>query len=262
MKNRNMFFSLCLGLVIVLSHIYQYVYPMYIALLRNAQFNIPMTYPRDVFGSWIGGGVYSMQSFLYFLIMPILVVIPYGGFYFEEKKGGYLKNIYMRVRKKDYIFAKYIATFLAGGMVFTIPLIVNLGITAMFLPSIIPQASAATTALMPSSLFYQLYFSHPYIYIFIYLIIDFIFSGLIATIGLVASFYTEYKFIVLITPFAFYLFIYSLTNLFGRLEYSPVYFLNGGFGYTNIYILIVFFLFLIITSYYLFYMKGNKDETL
>lgn len=260
--NRMMASSLIVGTVIVMAHIVQYVLPQYITacLIEEMAGKNLSLFPKDVFGVWLGGGTYSMESFLYYLLLPILAVLPFGGSYFEDRKGGLLKNICIRTEKKRYLKAKLTAAFLSGGMAFVVPLIVSLLICATLFPSLIPQPSSSTSAVSAFSIFYEIYFTHPYLYILIYLAIDFIYAGIMAVIALAATMFTEYKFMVLITPFIFYIFIFSVCNLFDHLEYSPVYMLNGGYGQGSYLAYIIQVLLLGIISIGVYFKENLKSD--
>ena len=135
---------------------------------------------------------------LYIRLLPIIVVIPYAITYYTDNKKGIVKNYYSRTKKINYIIAKYIAVFLTGGVTATIPLIINLMAASAVLPAIIaPIDSMPCNA---NGMWSYIYFTHPYIYYVMYLILQFICAGLLATISLIVSLYVNNAFIVLLFP--------------------------------------------------------------
>ncbi|MFU0826830.1 MAG: hypothetical protein ACFWTJ_04700 [Lachnoclostridium sp.] len=244
--NRGMLYSVLIGMVLSIWHIIQVVLPM---SERIKKLDVGI-YPGSLFYIWLGGNTYPIQSYLFYLILPILATLPYGTSLFEDKNGGMLKNIYTRTEKKSFLISKYLATFISGGCAVVFPLVVNLALTSTMIPALIPEPSENAT-LMPISIMYEIYYTHPWIYTIIFIFIDFIFAGLIAALSLLVTFYVEYKFIALVASFICYLFLYSVFHLFERMEYSPSLFLNPGFYENNWLEYIISFLILFILSFFI-----------
>lgn len=257
-RSRTMISALLIGFIIVISHNIQYN-TLDINLMKMAsKYPKPMYSPPNAFTSWIGSS-YTAQSFLYYLILPILACIPFADSFFTDRKNGYVKNVLIRVNKKDYYRAKYLATFISGGIAVTVPLIINFIITSMTLPSYTPNV-ASYGHIGQVSMWSELFFTSPYIYILGYLIIDFIFSGFIATIGLSISLLAEYRFMVLIAPFLIYVFIYSILGSFNLESYIPLVFLQPC-SYKNKFIIILLetvIIFLVTSTTFL--VKGIKED--
>ncbi len=93
-----------------------------------------------------------------------------------------------------------------------------------------------------------------------FLIVDFVFAGGIASIALLVAFFAEHKFVVLMSPFITYYFIFSLNNIIGAGSYAPNYFLIPGFYQNYIWEFIISFAVIIII--FIFYLrKGLTNET-
>jgi len=258
-KSKTMVLILFLGLLITVSQIFTYVIPISIFNERVVADNYPMACPTTAFQAWIGNINILPQSYIFFALLPLLAAIPFADTFFTDRKSGYIKNVLIRTKKKDYFFAKYIATFISGGLAITIPLLTNLLITAMFLPSFVPQVTQSF-GIGPAHLWSTLFFTHPYLYLIGFLMIDFIFSGLIATIGLSVSFFIEYRFMALITPFIVYMFVYTVLGSFNLSKYIPFYFLQPGFEACNGYIVLGEIIVLSIITFGVFLFKGVKDD--
>lgn len=258
-KSKTMALVLFLGLVITVSQIFTYVIPIANFNERVVVDNYPMASPTTVFQAWIGNINILPQSYIFFALLPLLAAIPFADTFFTDRKSGYIKNVLVRTKKKDYFLAKYIATFISGGLAITIPLLVNLIIAAMFLPSFVPEVTQSF-AIGPAHLWSKLFFTHPYIYLIGFLMIDFIFSGLIATIGLSVSFFIEYRFMALITPFIVYIFVYTVLGSFNLAKYIPFYFLQPGFEVCNGYVVLGEIIGLSIITFGMFFFKGVKDD--
>ena len=83
-----MLFSLIGGCVLSVPHIIQYQIPAHQTLLQRAFETAPIWTPPNVAGTWIAGNGYNLEGFAYFLVVPILAMLPYGGSYFSESGAG------------------------------------------------------------------------------------------------------------------------------------------------------------------------------
>lgn len=191
----------------------------------------PMTQASSLFNHWIGGEASSLGYTLFFTLLPLIAALPYSWSYFIENKTGYVKSVVTRSSKSQYFLSKYIATFTAGGLVVLLPLVVNLLVVASFVPAITP------TKIYPlyysvdfGSLWSSLFYTHPVVFVTFYLILDFIFAGLFATMGLAISFFIKNRIAIILIPFFFILVLhYSRTFLAYKYynEISPLHFLHS-----------------------------------
>lgn len=185
-----------------------------------------LNYPMTVFEKWIGGENHSVYSSLYYLLIPILIAIPYIGTLKQDLKTGYYKNIFIRTDKRKYFLVKYIVTFTTSGVLAVIPLILNFMLTAMVLPATIPQANTAFYGITSMAMLGDLFYVHPYQYLLVYMCLNIVFFGLLSTLGLLASYFTDYVFVCVLTPFLIYVFLYGGTMISRLFAYSPFGFLR------------------------------------
>ena len=215
--------------------------------------------PISLFSTWMGNELFPIQSYIFYLILPLLAVLPFGSSLFEDIKSGYIINVCTRVEKKIYFKAKYLAVFLSGGVAVVAPLLLNLVLSSMFMPAFIPDNGTVGT-ISPTTMVYEVFFTHPLIYVLMFIVIDFIFAGVIATLALSYTYFTEHRFGVMIVPFVFYFFIYSLTNLIDKTDYSLFFMLNGGANNNYLPMYILYFLLFFALSYVIFMWKGKKQD--
>lgn len=219
LKSSSTMLVLLSGSIIAILHVITEILPY-----RDKIYTF--TYPMTVFEKWMGGENHSVYSSLYYLLIPVLIAIPYVGTLKQDFKSGYYKNIFIRTDKKKYFLAKYIVVFTTSGVMAVIPLILNFMLTAMILPAAIPQANTAFYTISSMAMLGELFYVQPFLYLFIYMLINIIFFGLLATIGLLFSYFTDYVFVCLLAPFLVYVFLYGVTMI-GRLyAYSPFSFLR------------------------------------
>ena len=196
--------ALALATAIAISHIVTIV----IIEPYDLDLDIAMgSYPRSLFNSWIGAGGIMLEPTLYFFLLPLLVCIPFSDSFFTDKKSGYSRNILTRVSNKKYYLAKSISVFLVGSSVAILPLLLNLFISAMYFPAIIPILTAGTFTITDGSMWVDIFYSQPFLYVFLYFLIIFFFSGLIALSSLLFSYVLSNRFLVTIAPFATLAFI-------------------------------------------------------
>jgi hypothetical protein len=239
----NKFFLLIIvvGFIITLFDFFHMVQEYYRGLDALAKMNAeqgvlynPLTAMSSLFNSWIGMSDLSAGSVQYFFLFPLLVAIPFGWSYCAERRSGYIKNIVVRTGRTNYHLSKYIATFLSGGLAMAIPLLANFLLTAMFVPAVLPDVSCVTAyGILSSSMFSMLFYAHPFIYVFTYLAVDFVFCGLIACLCFAVSAFVKNRIVVVLLPFfillGFHYFCYSFVYTSSAIIYtelSPMYFLR------------------------------------
>ena len=211
--------SIGVGLLICIWHFWENVYPL-------KDYVYTAQYPLSSFAKWLGGDNSSLQPVLYYLLVPILCALPYAGSYFSDIKTGYVKQVLIRSKKKDYLRSKYIMTFITGATVSAVPLALDFILTGMVLPAVIPQSGTGIFGGAPKMLMADLFYTHPYCYLFLYLILDAVFFGLLTTIALLAAHLTENRFLVILMPFLCYLFVFSVSQMTGAVQLSPFGFLR------------------------------------
>ena len=262
LKNKYLLFAILLGCAVTVSHFVLNVVPTYKGDLINAVLAPEKVgYPNSVFNQWIGERSDSMQASLYYLLLPILAALPFADSFFLDMKTGYIKNVFIRTKKHRYYVAKYLATFVVGGIAVVVPLLVNLALTASVFPSLLPEGTAFTFSTFESNLGSGIFITHPYVYTFLYLALDFVFAGLLAGIALSISFFVSNRFIVILSPFIGYLVFLAFVGLTGHSVLSPTYFLQPEQPKSALLIVIlVEAVVLAVGTMSVFFYKGAKDE--
>lgn len=216
-------------------------------------------YPLSVFEKWIGGEKGSFYPTLYFMLLPILMAIPYGGTFLQDIRSGYVKHIFTRSGKRAYFLAKYVVSMVSG-ILGVIPLICNFCITACVLPAVSPQAGEGTFPLVNTSLYSELFYEHPYTYLAVWLVQDMIFLGALATVSLTASFFTDYIYVPILAPFLFCMLMYGLDMVF-QAGLSPFDFLNPSqIVEAKIWVMAGEFVLLLLIGGVGFWMCGKRQE--
>lgn len=129
---------------------------------------------------WIGGDVSSVFLSLYYILFPIMAVLPFSVTYYTEIKNGYAKNVCSRVGKKRYILAKYIVSYITGAFACSIPLLINLGITALYTPDIPQNPLTFNSSVTNSKPWGEIFYESPLQFAFIYIGLAFLYGGVFA----------------------------------------------------------------------------------
>lgn len=195
----------------------------------------PLMPLKTLFNHWIGSEAVTAGSVDYFFLFPILIAIPYGWSYCMERRSGYIKNMIIRTGNYRYYLSKYIALFLSGGLAMVVPLLFNFLLMAAFIPAVTPDPYYITGyGIISSSFLSELFYTNPFLYVFLYLLVDFIYCGLIACLSFSFAVFVKNRVIVVLLPFFVLLgfdyicnsFIYTSNSVIYT-ELSPMNFLRA-----------------------------------
>lgn len=244
---------LAIAMGICIWHFMEIVYP-----LRNYVYLV--SYPLSAFGKWIGGENGSVQPTLFYLVMPILCALPYGRSYDYDLKSGYMNQLITRGEKQDYLKAKLSAAFLSGAVISGVPLLFDFLLTGTILPAVIPQSGTGLFPIVATSVLSELYYIHPYIYTFLYLILDMIYFGLFNTIALWAVDFAENRFWIMLMPFMVYLFIFCASGFVGCSIIAPFLFLRPSQPIRSKLSILLIEIVLLLGGNMVFYLRHKKRE--
>lgn len=220
--------------------------------------------PSDsLFTYWIGGETISLYYSLFFLLIPIFAAFPYGWSYYMETKKGYIKNVITRTDKKKYYISKYIAVFVAGGLAVLIPLLINFMVVSCFVPARMTSVIYDQYInIPPTNMWSQIAYTHPYLYVFMYMILDYVFSGLIAGLCMTVSLFFKNRVVVVLLPF-FLMLGLNFANTFSTTwEYSPINFMHATrvINSANGYIILLEALMLFAIGFVITIWRGSKSD--
>lgn len=250
--NKNFAIILAIGSILsVLSIIFDVLAGRLDYIMGNVNFT--------PFMQWIGENSNGTYKLTFFMIIPILAIVPYADSYWMDKYSGFAKNIYARTSKNQYIISKIIATFTTGGLVVVIPMILNIYLLFLILPSYHP--GLFENFKLAKTMFASLFYFHPYMYIVAYIVLNFLFGGLFACIGLAISPFCKLRFLITTIPYILYISTFLLGAL-GLPKLCPFYFLQSSSIATNITFMPIAIIFVvsIIVTIGAFIIGVKKDE--
>lgn len=155
----------------------------------------------SVFAKWIGIETYTSGYSLFFLVFPLLVCIGYCWSFRQELDTGYINQVVSRVGKERYLVSKYVVTFLSGGMILALPLLVNLLVGMTFSNLAIPDKVYAYFNMGNRNFLGPLFYTHPLWFCVLYMLTDFAFGGALACLGMTFSFFIKGRVLALPVPF-------------------------------------------------------------
>jgi hypothetical protein len=259
--NKYFICSLAFGVIIVLIHSYSAVinyYKIKQELINAARNDInPLIPTISSFTSWIGMDARSQCSRLFFVLMPFLSLVSYC----PDKK---LKT--NRIRNIKHLKIKYYAVFISSGFTVTIPLLLDFFMISLFIPAIFPDSVYDIYYGMFSNDFMaDAFYTMPYLYVFVFVVLNFIFCGLFGCVGYSLLTLLKNKFISIFTPIIIISFVEFISkkiisdNANQRNNFSPLTFLFPVKSVsTNWKIVIAEILLLFIISFYCSVLRLNK----
>ena len=136
---------------------------------------------RYLVQAWIGTDYLFAYNQMFYILLPVLACLPYGGSLYTDVKNGYDKNICVKASRLNYAFAKSVSVFLSGFVSVCLPLVVNLFIAAGMYSNYVPERLNATSiALDDIYLFAAISDKNPAIYCLVYILVDSLFAGAMA----------------------------------------------------------------------------------
>ena len=179
-----------------------------------------LIYPACLYEGFIGGEAYTFWNQIYFYILPIFAALPFGSSYFQDETTGYLKQIYTRVGKMKYLMAKLFVTFCSGALGGAMTYVFSFLLNALYIPAIHPSEVALHSFVTDVVFMSQWYFSKPWLYFGIYLILIMMCGGVLAICSLLVSFVAKNSLIIIVFPFILYMSVDYMLMELGLTKYS------------------------------------------
>ncbi|MCR4670526.1 MAG: hypothetical protein K5643_04965 [Saccharofermentans sp.] len=155
--------------------------------------------------AWIGTDYQFAYNEMFYILLPVLACLPYGGSLYTDIKTGYDKNICIKGSRLHYAISKGIATFLSAFFSVAIPLGLNLFIAAGLFSNYSPERLEwMNIGIVDRNMFTTIFISNPAVYCLVYILIDGLFAGAIALTSLSLSKVVKSHFTAVVTPMVLY----------------------------------------------------------
>ncbi len=257
--NRMFLIALVLGCLITVLQAAQNALPLafYFELYPNQ-------YPPSVYNSCLGLSL-SVWNSIFYTVYPLLAAIPYADSFLTDRQSGYIKNIYTRVNRKDYLKGKFIAVFLSGGSVVLLPTLLNLLIVSLCVPSVIPDASTGLFPIFANFTGASLYYTYPLLYVFLYDLLIFFVGGCFAVTALIFSFAFKHRYVVVMSPFLLFMIISCVSSVISphnALNISQWIVPSQQSQVLNIFAALAEMTVILATTGIVYYFKGTHDDAI
>lgn len=179
---------------------------------------------------WIESFTASQIPYLLFMIMPIIAAMTAADIYASDQNNGFFKYIFVKGKSTKYFIFLYLYNFIAAGLCFISPLLINMYGCFMLLenrkPDLILTVSEPVPLRFSTTLFPELYYRHPLLHMFMYVAIAFLVAGMYATIALASSFFIKKSFLIMLSAFGVdYIWTYLIPeSLDSGISYLPTVF--------------------------------------
>ncbi|AUJ32912.1 MAG: hypothetical protein ABF483_02330 [Liquorilactobacillus nagelii] len=217
------YYGFLLGLLIIFLHIVFSVIP------TREYLNINTVFLFTPYTKWITFDTNGTYSILFVLALPLFCSLGLNQLVYDDLKSGFWHYKLPHSSIVRYALETSFLSFLNGFVVCTALLSIDLGITFLLLPNIIPNFILnSNTAVLPDfTYFSKLYYTHPlYLFVF-YIILSGFIAGLFSLFSGMLSFYIHKKFAVISTGFVVGFVISVLATVFFNQIYSPLLLIIG-----------------------------------
>lgn len=190
----------------------------------------------NIFTFWIGGGNIGVGSYVFFVIFPLLAAIPFSWSLQSERNTGYVNQLLTRGAKTHYLLAKYITSFLSGGISVGGAMVFNFMANAWILPFIEPLHVLVRGG--DGMFLSRLLFTKPILYILMCLLTSFVWAGIMACLAMTAGTIIKNTVMSVLVPFLMVIggsfLVNSLTpsidttvDFLGHFEVNPLKLISG-----------------------------------
>lgn len=257
--NKRMLLAVIFGFILALAHFIVEVLPK----SEHIYPDLSVPFPWNVYDSSMIFDSSSMFLHIYYFSIVIFASIPFVSSYYEDIQTGFIKNICLRMKKRQYLLAKYIAVFLSAGTAGIVPAAANILLTMTVLPAVTPQTGTGVFPIFGQTFLSEIYYQTPMLFVSLYLLIDFMFAGVIGCMALVFSKIFNHKYLVFFSPFIVYFSVHAVFPLFALEKLDLVLMLSPVSVYEKTWgLLIGEYLVLFIISFLPFYWRGCADDVI
>lgn len=156
----------------------------------------------SLFISWIALHPTGAGSMLFYFLLPLLAAIPYGWSYCQDRKSGYYTQVMVRMGKRRYFAAKYLAVFVTGGLAVAIPLIADLLVCALLLPDRAVHVYDGLLPILNFALAAKLLYTNRWLYAALWCCLTFLWGGAFSCICFLPGTRFRLSTLTVLTPFA------------------------------------------------------------
>lgn len=200
LHNRLFWLAIIIGIVIMSVNVFENVQRM--STYGYATSGLSGNYcGLSLFIHWIAIDGTSMGFRVLYFVWPILISIPFGWSYCQERRSGLYNQIISRCDRMTYFISKYIAVFVSGGVALALPVFLNLMVNALICPALTPNVNDYLSMVYDGNFLSQLYYTVPWLYSLIWCGMEFLWGGAVACLCFIVGAKPRLQVITILTPF-------------------------------------------------------------
>lgn len=225
-EGRAFLIPIAAGLLIAVWHFWQEVLPLRQYLGQSPTgTSLP---PASLYRYWLGADMESVPGYVLLLALPILVILPNGVASAADARSGYEMALVTRAPRSKVALAHAIGSFVSGAVVGVFPFLLSLLFTSCVLPAIRPIAATGTNTIFATSMWADMYYIRPSVYVGCYLVLIGVWCGTLSVVASAMGCWKPRLWVVLLLPFLALMVIeFLLGGLFPIWHgYSPLAFLR------------------------------------
>lgn len=187
---RTIYFALLIALILPIIQIYQK--SIISARSDNRFWDSPFTL-------WMGVDNFSFATVAYYLIVPLIAALPVATILRRDLDNGFLMQLRIKRKLKPVLRSYLTWSFILGGLVVAVPLLINIVSLALIYPSVFPDNLLNQNILVinQNTLLVSLYYHHPWIHSLLSLSFVFFWGGLFAMFTTAMSLLLKNRFLAL-----------------------------------------------------------------
>lgn len=167
-------------------------------------------FANSAYTLWIPMGIALALPNLFFFTMPILIGFAHSCSYRKDIESGYCNYIIAISSRKAFYYTKLIVCFIIGGLLITIPMLLNMLLIISFVPFYTPDITDVVyTGIWTDTFLSEVFYKTPAMYMVLRYVINFLLSGLWSVCILSFSLISKNTINIVIVPYL-YLFLIKM----------------------------------------------------
>lgn len=149
----------------------------------------------SVFYKWLGVNRGMSMGNYFFIALPLITAFAYSWSVSYDRSTGYISQIITRIGRGKYFTAKYLVSFISGGMIFAGALILDYLLLATFSPAYQPNPADLASSMNPFRFCSEIFYQHPYLFLLIWCGVAFLWGGAMTCISMAIGMFIK-KYII------------------------------------------------------------------
>lgn len=155
----------------------------------------------SIFYKWLGVNRGMNAGVYFFMALPLLTAFAYSWSVSYDRNSGYISQIITRTSRRKYFTAKFLVTFISGGMIFVGALLLDYILLATFTPAYTPVPGDLASSMDPFHFCSEIFYQNSYLFMLIWLGVAFLWGGAMSCISMAAGMLIKKYVISSIVPF-------------------------------------------------------------